>query len=82
MRLEATIVQEGLHVRIADDGPGISTPDRDRVFEPFYTTRREEGGTGMGLSIVRALLQACGGSIQLDAVERGTAFEIRFAPKR
>ncbi|MCJ2087203.1 ATP-binding protein [Methylobacterium sp. E-005] len=82
VRLEATIVQEALHVRIADDGPGISTSDRDRVFEPFYTTRREEGGTGMGLSIVRALLQACGGSIQLDAVERGTAFEIRFAPKR
>ena len=69
-----------LRVRIVDNGSGIPVHDQARVFEPFYTTRRGEGGTGMGLSIVRALLLGRSASIQLDAVERGTTFEIRFVP--
>ena len=76
LRLDAALVREGLRVRVADDGPGIPDRDRGRVFEPFFTTRREGGGTGMGLSIVRALLCGCGGSIILAAAERGATFEV------
>ncbi|MEP9400471.1 HAMP domain-containing sensor histidine kinase [Sphingomonas sp. VNH70] len=50
---------------VADDGPGIPAGDRDRVFEPFFTSRRAEGGTGLGLPIARSLLEAQGGSIVL-----------------
>jgi signal transduction histidine kinase len=65
-----------LVVTVSDDGSGISPGNRERVFEPFFTTRREAGGTGMGLQIVRAMLTAHGGSIALLPTESGTAFEV------
>ncbi|TXN73039.1 HAMP domain-containing histidine kinase [Methylobacterium sp. WL6] len=78
LRLDVTIAGDMHCVRIVDDGRGIPIRDRERVFEPFYTTRRVDGGTGMGLSIVRAILQGRGGSIAVVPVIQGTAFEIRL----
>jgi signal transduction histidine kinase len=66
-----------LRVTVADNGSGISPGNRDRVFEPFFTTRREAGGTGMGLQIVRSMLAAHGGTIRLLPSETGAVFEIR-----
>ena len=66
-----------LHVRVADNGEGVSPGNRDRIFEPFFTTRRESGGTGMGLQIVRSMLAAHGGTIALLPSGSGAAFEIR-----
>jgi two-component system, OmpR family, sensor kinase len=63
---------------VHDDGPGISPGNRDRVFDPFFTTRREQGGTGMGLAIVSALLQAHGGSIMLEQSDAGARFMVRL----
>lgn len=62
---------------IADDGPGISVGNRDRVFDPFFTTRRDLGGTGMGLPIVQRMLEAQGAEIAL-LDQPGAVFEIRF----
>ncbi|MBN2575620.1 MAG: HAMP domain-containing histidine kinase [Deltaproteobacteria bacterium] len=59
-----------------DDGPGISEANRARVFEPFFTTARDRGGTGMGLTIARALLRACGGTIELAPTEKGACFRV------
>jgi signal transduction histidine kinase len=56
---------ETLEILVSDNGAGVSANNRDRIFESFFTTRREEGGTGMGLAIVRALLRAHGGDIAL-----------------
>ena len=50
---------------IRDDGRGVSLANRARIFDSFFTTRREDGGTGMGLAIVRAMLEAHGGRIDL-----------------
>ena len=66
-----------LRIVVSDDGEGISLGNRDRVFEPFFTTRREAGGTGMGLQIVRSMLSAHGGTIRLLPSDTGAAFEIR-----
>ena len=63
---------------ISDNGTGISQGNRDRLFEPFFTTRREEGGTGMGLAIVRSLLEVRGGEIEALDSEQGAAFGMRF----
>ena len=78
-------VSIGVHVeggvaraRLADDGEGISEANRAQVFEPFFTTRRASGGTGMGLGIVRALMRAHGGDITLAASEQGAAFDLVF----
>ncbi len=70
-------------VRLSDNGRGIASGNRDRVFDPFFTTRRSTGGTGMGLAIVQTMLQAAGGTIRLhpataDKDRPGAHFEIRF----
>jgi signal transduction histidine kinase len=69
-----------LQIRVSDDGSGISEGNRERVFDPFFTTRRDEGGTGMGLGIVRALLRAHGGDIALEPSDRGASFLITLPP--
>jgi signal transduction histidine kinase len=63
---------------VEDDGAGISPGNRERVFDPFFTTRRGEGGTGMGLAIVRSMLEAHRGSIQLSDSQTGAKFELRL----
>ena len=65
-----------LIIRFSDDGDGIDPDIRDHVFEPFYTTARISGGTGMGLAIARTMLRAHGGGIALADAERGTSFEL------
>jgi signal transduction histidine kinase len=65
-----------LLIKVADDGEGVSPNNRTQIFDSFFTTRRDSGGTGMGLAIVRAMLDAHGGSIRLLETEQGTAFEL------
>ena len=64
-------------ILVRDDGSGISEANRDRIFQPFFSTRREEGGTGMGLGIVHAMLSSHGGTIHLrQTTGAGAEFEI------
>lgn len=67
-----------LVILVSDDGPGVAAGDRDRLFEPFFTSRRAEGGTGLGLPIARSLLAASGGRLDLAPSSRGACFEIRL----
>ncbi len=61
---------------VSDDGAGIPTGDRDRIFEPFFTSRRESGGTGLGLSIARSMLAASQGELELSSSPTGARFRI------
>ena len=63
---------------VSDDGTGIAPGNRERVFDPFFTTRREAGGSGMGLAIVRTMLKAVGGDIALQPAPE-TTFRITFS---
>jgi CheY-like chemotaxis protein len=64
-------------ISVRDDGCGMAPEIRARVFEPFFTTRRAEGGTGLGLSVVHGIVQRLGGRIRLEtAPGEGTRFEI------
>ena len=66
---------EVMHIRVQDDGPGISPEDIPMLFDPFYTTKQK--GTGLGLHISQRILAEHRGSIQVDAnLEVGTAFVI------
>ena len=67
-----------LTVRVADNGPGIAPGDRERLFEPFFTTRRSQGGTGLGLPIARSLLAASRSEIELGEGESGSCFVLRL----
>lgn len=77
-RVDVRAAVEGGHVvvDVADDGPGISPGNRARVFEPFFTTRRDVGGTGLGLPISRSLVRHAGGELELTAAHEGACFRI------
>ncbi len=63
-------------LRVEDDGPGIPAADVTRLFEPFFTTARARGGTGMGLAIVHALAVGARGAVRLAPSDRGAVFEV------
>jgi two-component system OmpR family sensor kinase len=70
-------------VVVADEGPGISQADQARVFERFWRADpsrvRRTGGTGLGLAIVNSLVQAHGGTVELDSAPgRGARFTVRL----
>ncbi|WP_370399197.1 sensor histidine kinase [Sulfitobacter sp. JB4-11] len=65
-------------LRVQDNGQGVAPGDRDRLFDPFFTTTRDQGGTGMGLSIVQALVGAHGGQVVYVPGDNGACFEVRF----
>ena len=77
-RLAVDAEGQGAFIRldIHDDGQGISPNNRARIFDSFFTTRRDSGGTGMGLAIVRAMLEAHGGEISLADSEQGACFRL------
>ncbi|WP_425568050.1 sensor histidine kinase [Nonomuraea rubra] len=68
---------------IADEGPGLAPEEASRVFDRFYradgSRARATGGAGLGLAIVRSIVAAHGGRVELrSAPGRGAAFEIRL----
>jgi signal transduction histidine kinase len=76
--LDLSAMRQGnlLLVKVIDNGEGVSPNNRAQIFDSFFTTRRDSGGTGIGLAIVRAMLDAHGGAIRLLESEHGTAFEL------
>ncbi len=68
-------------VEIADNGPGISAADCLRIWEPFWTTKAEGEGTGLGLSVVHGIVDSLGGTIDVESeIGRGTCFTIVLPP--
>ncbi len=64
-------------LEVADAGPGIPEEQRERIFEPFYSTKAVQGGTGLGLSIVASIVRDAGGSITVSqAPEGGALFQM------
>ncbi|MGH2984414.1 MAG: ATP-binding protein [Solirubrobacterales bacterium] len=73
---------KAIQVEVADTGSGIPVGDRERVFEPFFRgdASRASGGSGLGLSICRAIIEVHGGRIWLDDGATGT--RVRFTLPR
>jgi two-component system nitrogen regulation sensor histidine kinase NtrY len=66
-----------VRVMVADDGPGIPAGEREKLFLPYYSTKRR--GSGLGLAIVRRIIAEHGGSIEVgDNVPHGTRFTIEL----
>jgi two-component system sensor histidine kinase FlrB len=61
---------------VSDNGPGVPAPIRERIFEPFFTTRAR--GNGIGLSIVKSVVEAQGGSVCLAESACGATFVIEL----
>jgi len=78
-RIEFAAGQPGALVFVADSGIGIAPEDREKVFEPFYTTKEPGRGTGLGLAIVARSVHEMGGVVWVDgAREGGAAFKLFF----
>ncbi len=76
--VEIAVESAGGHVfvLVADNGKGISLANAEKIFTPFFTTHRDEGGTGLGLGIVRSLLKAYGGDVSLETSSTGATFRV------
>jgi signal transduction histidine kinase len=79
VRIEASRAAAGVRLSVSDDGPGIAPEVRERLFEPFVTTKEVGKGTGLGLAVCRGLVEAAGGTIDLDpSVTRGARFVVEL----
>jgi signal transduction histidine kinase len=81
IRVTARADAEAIAVSIADTGPGIAPDAIERIFDPFYTTKRAGAGTGLGLSISRTLMQKMGGDLIVESVYGAGATFIAIIPR-
>jgi PAS domain S-box-containing protein len=77
-RLVVTARSEGARVLIdvVDEGPGIPADVQARLFEPFYTTKAEGTGTGLGLFLCRQMIESMGGELSFRTGPTGTTFQV------
>lgn len=61
---------------IEDNGSGIPEDIKDKIFEPFFTTRRGKGGTGLGLSVVRSIMEMHRGTVEIDNNPNGIGAKV------
>ena len=79
LKVQPVHVEEGVdnvEVSIADTGPGIPKEFQERIFQPFYTTKRD--GTGLGLPLSQRIITAHKGNIQFSSFPGGTIFTVRL----
>jgi nitrogen fixation negative regulator NifL len=71
--------EEWIYACVADSGPGIAPDKRSKVFEPFYTTRQDSHQAGMGLVMVKEIIDQHQGLIEIDnQYKQGCRFKISF----
>ena len=73
---------QGIYVRFYDSGPGIADPLKEQIFEPFFTSRKDGTGTGLGLYLCRKIITEYEGHLIVkDGPDSGSCFEI-FLPQK
>ncbi|WP_163809364.1 ATP-binding protein [Pseudodesulfovibrio sp. JC047] len=77
--IETYAINEKIYFKITDQGVGIAKEDLKHVRDPFYTTKREWGGTGLGLSVSAGIIKEHGGEISIDSKKgHGTCVTLSF----
>jgi two-component system sensor histidine kinase KdpD len=73
VRIEAAPISDRVHLRVIDRGPGVSTADRERVFQPFQRLgdRSNQAGVGLGLAVARGFVHVMGGGLLLEDTPGG-----------
>ena len=74
------VADKGILIRFCDNGPGVPDPLKDKIFEPFFTARKDDTGTGLGLYLCRKIIAEYEGTLTVaDAPDRGSCFEVRLS---
>ncbi|WP_373395737.1 ATP-binding protein [Algoriphagus halophilus] len=77
------LLKDKIHFSISDNGPGIPKEIKDKILQPFFTTKKGTEGTGLGLSITHDIIKAHGGELQVETNEQvGSEFIIHLPLKK
>jgi signal transduction histidine kinase len=74
------ILEQGPTVCVKDEGPGISETNLEKIFDRFFTTARKQGGTGLGLAMVKAIADAYEADVKVESDQNGSVFSVEFKP--
>ena len=74
--IETAVADDGVVVRVIDDGPGIPADAQPKIFEPFFTTKAKGEGTGLGLGIVRQIIDKHQGRVGCESQPGRTCFHV------
>ena len=80
LRVRVTADEDWIETTVEDSGPGIDPEHRDRIFEPFYSTKQSSGGSGLGLSISHEIVRRHGGELRLEDSEEGRGCTVFDTP--
>ena len=81
IEISSQLSAEGIEIKVKDTGPGIPDSVREKIFDPFFSTKSVGKGTGLGLHIVRNEIKKFGGDIFVENEkypEQGTIFTIKL----
>ncbi|MCC6550358.1 MAG: HAMP domain-containing protein [Ignavibacteriaceae bacterium] len=77
IRIDSSVNHGKVYIEITDQGKGIEDKDLPYIFEPFYSTKKEQKGTGLGLAVVYGIVTSHGGTISVkETSSKGTTIEI------
>lgn len=82
LSIRTYVAGEQAFLEVQDTGPGIPPEIKTRIFEPFFTTKKEGLGTGLGLSMSKAVIERFGGQIGLVDVDSGSCFRIMLPVRK
>jgi two-component system sensor histidine kinase KdpD len=81
IEIEAKIVADELRIIVEDEGAGIPVEEREKIFQKFYRADKKTKGFGMGLAIVRGIIEAHNGEIRVEDGKNGARFVINLPIK-
>jgi signal transduction histidine kinase len=65
-----------ISISVTDDGPGIPKEIHDRIFQPFYSTKKKQNATGLGLTVAAGFVQQMGGVLRFETAPGKTTFQM------
>jgi signal transduction histidine kinase len=79
IEVSGEVIGDRVVIRVSDNGSGIAPSDLPRIWDPFFTTRPPGQGTGLGLAVVRGVVEQAGGRIEVERTGRdGTVFRVEL----
>ena len=83
LQVETETTSKRVLMRVRDTGVGIKTEDLPHIFEPFFSTKTQGQGTGLGLSVVYGILERHGGTVEVESeIGKGTSFKLSLPRER